>query len=244
MPPDPWQREFLKSKDQLNLMLCSRQCGKSTCCSALALSEALTKPDSTVVVIAPIEPQANELIRKVITAFNRIGRPLAVKREAVTQIEFANNSRIIALPGKERSVLSYTATLLLVDEAARVGDDVFAAASPQLSVSKGRLVALSTAFSKSGWYYRLWSQGEGYRRWSVTADQCPRHSAAFLRSEKRSMGENVFAMMYKNEFKDDVAAVFLTEDIEAATDPSTLPYFVQRTEEDDGEIEIRPYFCR
>src|SRR5215470_2562858 len=173
--PDPWQEQFLRSNDPLNLILCGRQIGKSLAVSILALHTALTKPDNTVIVVAPIEPQANELLRKVITTFNKIGRPVGVLREAVTTLELANRSRVIALPGKERSVHSYTADLLVIDEAARVPDEVYHGASPQLSASKGRLIALSTAFSKSGWFYKEWSEGTGYRKWSITARECPRH---------------------------------------------------------------------
>lgn len=225
MPPDPWQAEFLRSSDPLNLILCARQVGKSSVVSIVALHEALTLPDRTVVVVAPIEPQANELLRKVTTAFNRIGRPVGVRREAVTTLEFTNGSRVIALPGKERSVHSYTANLLIIDEAARVPDEVYHGASPQLSASKGRLVALSTAFSKSGWFYREWAEGRGFRRWSITAKECPRHTPEFLERERRSMGERWFGMAYLNQFGDDVAAVFSTDDIRAAASPDVRPLF-------------------
>ncbi len=223
--PDPWQADFLRSNDQLNLVTCARQVGKSSVVAILALHTALTRPDSTVVVVAPIEPQANELLRKVTKAFNTIGRPMGVKREAVTTLEFVNGSRVIALPGKERSVHSYTATLLIVDEAARVPDEVYHGASPQLSASKGRLVALSTAFSKSGWFYKEWSEGEGFRRWSITAKECPRHTPEFLARERRAMGERWFGMAYLNLFGDDCAAVFSTDDIRAARSTEVTPLF-------------------
>lgn len=57
---------------------------------------------------------------------------------------------MLALPGKESRVRSYTSDLLIIDEAARVRDDVFSGASPTMAVSRGRFIALSTAFSKSG----------------------------------------------------------------------------------------------
>jgi hypothetical protein len=57
---------------------------------------------------------------------------------------------VLALPGKESRVRSYTSDLLIIDEAARVRDDVFSGASPTMAVSRGRFIALSTAFSKSG----------------------------------------------------------------------------------------------
>ena len=223
--PDPWQREFLNNPGRWNLLLCARQVGKSSVVSVLALHTALTKPGSTTIIIAPIEPQANELLRKVATAYNRIGRPVPTKREAVTTLEFANGARVTALPGKERSVHSYTADLLIIDEAARVPDAVYHGASPQLSASGGRLVALSTAFSKSGWFYREWTEGVGFHKSSITARECPRHTAEFLDREKRSMGERWFGMAYLNEFGDDVAAVFSTDDIRRAVSADVLPLF-------------------
>jgi hypothetical protein len=158
-------------------------------------------------------------------ANNDIGRPVAVTREAVTRLEWANGSRVIALPGKERSVRSYSANLLIIDEAARVPDDVFSGASPTMAVSKGRFVALSTAFAKSGWFYKEWTEGDGYERLSITARDCPRIPPEFLAKERRRMGERWFAMDYLNAFGDDVAAVFSSDDIKAAMSSTLQPLF-------------------
>ncbi|MCE9560419.1 MAG: terminase family protein [Planctomycetes bacterium] len=242
LPPDPWQSDFLRSTDLMNLILCARQVGKSSVVSVLALHTALTKPNSTVVIVCPIEAQANEMLRKVTSAFNAIGRPLGVRREAVTTLEFVNGSRILALPGKERSVHSYTATLLILDEAARIPDEVYHSASPQLSASKGKLVALSTAFSKSGWFFREWSEGEGFRRWSITAKECPRHTPEFLAKERKSMGERWFAMAYLNLFGDDVAAVFSVDDIRAARSADVLPLFSTAAATPKGASSVTPLF--
>jgi hypothetical protein len=246
--PDPWQREFLTSADRWNLILCARQVGKSLTVSILALHTALTRPNSTTVIIAPIEPQANELLRKVMTTFNKIGRPMGVKREAVTTLELVNNARIIALPGKERSVHSYTADLLIIDEAARVPDEVYHAASPQLSASKGRLVALSTAFAKSGWFYKEWCEGLGYRKWSITARECPRHTPEFLERERRSMGDRWFAMAYLNLFGDGVAAVYRAEDIARARTPDVKSLFGSPRSDTSkpagGDPTVKPLFVK
>jgi hypothetical protein len=174
----------------------------------LRLRTAPTQPGSTTVVVAPVEEQANELLRKVVQAFNALGRPVGVLHEAVTRLELANGSRVLALPGKESRVRSYASALLVIDEAARVPDDVFGGASPTLAASGGRLVALSTAFAKSGWFYREWSDPQGeYLRVSVTARDCPRIPAAFLEAERRNLGERWFAMEDLNVFGDDAAAV-------------------------------------
>lgn len=195
----------------------------------IVLRTALLRPATTCIVLAPIQPQANELLRKVVTAYYRIGRPVELLREGQTYLELANRSRILALPGKERSVHSYSTDLLVIDEAARVPDEVFHAASPQLSVSKGRMIAISTAFVKTGYFYREWTGGgDEYHRVSVTATMCPRHSREFLLSERRAMGDWWFNAAYLNIFGDDVAAVFRSEDIKAMlVDDPEPPLFVQ-----------------
>ena len=124
----------------------------------------------------------------------------------------------------------------------------WARASPQLSASGGRLVALSTAFAKSGWFYREWMERAGFKKSSITARECPRHTAEFLEREKRSMGERWFGMAYLNEFGDDIAAVFSTDDIRRAMSDDVLPLFppapltaaVMAT--DYGDPAVKPRF--
>jgi hypothetical protein len=226
LTPDPWQAELLRSTDQYVLMLMGRQCGKSVSVSFLALHTLLTKPESTTVVLAQREEQASDLLRKAVHAYYRLGAPVPVRREGVTYFELANRSRIRALPAKESSVHGPTADLLIVDEAARVPDKVFYAASPQIAVSKGRFVALSTAFVKTGFFYKEWTDGGSqYRRFTVTAAQCPRHTAEFLAAERRRMGDWWYSAASDCRFGDDVAAVFRVEDIRRAIDPDVLPLF-------------------
>ncbi len=226
MTPDPWQVALLRSADPRVLMLCARQVGKSSVVSILALKTALTQPGTTTTLVAPVEEQATELLRKVMAAYNAIGRPVPVVRESATRLELANGSRVLALPGKERRMRSYTSSLLIIDEAARVPDDVVNAASPTMAVSKGRFVALSTAFAKSGWFYDQWQDAaEPYLRLSITAHQCPRIPPAFLEGERRKLGARWFDMEYLNVFGDDIAAVFSADDIRRAVSADVLPLF-------------------
>jgi hypothetical protein len=55
MPADPWQRELLRCADRSVLLNCSRQSGKSTAVAALALHQALIRPEALVLLIAPAE---------------------------------------------------------------------------------------------------------------------------------------------------------------------------------------------
>ncbi len=94
-----------------------------------------------------------------------------------------------------------------------------------MAVSRGRFVALSTAFSKSGWFFQQWNDAaETYLRLSVTASQCPRYDPVFLERERRRLGERWYGMEYENVFADDISAVFSTDDIGAALSDGVQPF--------------------
>ena len=77
-----------------------------------------------------------------------------------------NGSRIVGLPGNEATVRGFSAvSLLLVDEAARVSDDLYLAIRPMLAVSDGDAVADEHAVREAGILLR----GVGARRGGVGA---------------------------------------------------------------------------
>jgi len=225
--PDPWQVEILRSDERRVLMLAARQVGKSSATALLALKTAILTPGTTTTVVAPAEVQANELLRKTATAYHALGCPLGrAIGYAATRLRLPNGSRVVALPGKESRMRSCSSSLLIIDEAARVLDGVFNAAGPTLAARGGRLVALSTAFAKSGWFYQQWQDTqEPYLRLSIRADQCPRIPAELLKGERRRLGAKWYAMEFENVFGDDIAAVFATEDIRRAVSAEVAPLF-------------------
>ena len=80
-----------------------------------------------------------------------LGHPTPLVGESALRYELTNGSRIIALPGTEENIRGYSAVdLLVIDEAARVIDELYYATRPMLAVSGGRLLALSTPFGKRG----------------------------------------------------------------------------------------------
>ena len=82
-------------------------------------------------------------------------------------LELANGSRVVGLPGREATVRSFGGVALLVlDEAARIPDELYRSVRPMLAVSRGRLVALSTPFGQRGWFYQEWqSTGNANQAW-------------------------------------------------------------------------------
>src|SRR4051812_38699353 len=121
LTPDPWQREFLFSPARDILLNCSRGAGKSRVTSALALHTALFRPQSLTLLVSRSLRQSSELFRYVKQNYKALNRPLKTVKENDTQLEFANGSRIISLPGKEETIRSFQGVhLLVLDEAARI----------------------------------------------------------------------------------------------------------------------------
>jgi hypothetical protein len=187
---DPWQRELLLCNDRHILLNCSRQAGKSTAVSALALHTALFTPGGLVLILSPSYRQSGETFRKVLDAYRALGRPMPARHETQLLLELDNGARVVCLPGREETVRSFSGvSLLILDEAARVADDLYRAVRPMLAVSEGRIVALSTPFGRRGWFWHEWDGVGPWKRVLVTWRDCPRIRPAFIEEERRALGE-------------------------------------------------------
>src|SRR5207237_9379211 len=141
LTPDPWQRDLLQSRAAYLLLNCSRQSGKSTTVAALALQQILFEPKSLALLVAPSERQSHELFRKVLAGYHALGQPLEALKANQSELELANGARVVALPGREETIRSFSGVkLLILDEAARVPDVLYRSVRPMLAVSRGRLV--------------------------------------------------------------------------------------------------------
>ena len=116
----------------------------------------------------------------------------------------------MGLPGTEATIRGFSAVaLLLVDEAARVSDDLYTAIRPMLAVSGGKLWLMSTPYGKRGFFYDTWAHGgPEWERIEAPATECPRIPREFLEEERATMGERCFRQEYLCEFEDSVSGVF------------------------------------
>ena len=202
--PDPWQCDLLTSSHKRIILNCARQSGKSTIVAILALHHALLNPGALVAVVSPSQRQSTELLRKVSDFYRQLGQPGGSVADSATTLELRNGSRIIALPGSEPSIRGFTASLVLIDEAAQVSEEIYRSIRPSLAVSGGRLTLLSTPRGKRGIFWRAWDQEPNWKKVKVTADQCPRITKEFLDDERRALGPSVcprrtFASSYKKK---------------------------------------------
>jgi hypothetical protein len=145
--------------------------------------------------------------------FRKLPDAPKILSESVTRLELVTGSRIVSLPGTEGTIRGYAAaSLIVVDEAARVTDELMVACRPMLATSGGRLVAVSTpAPGRSGWFFHAWHGPENWNRVRVPADQCPRISKEFLDEEMRVLGPLQFGQEYMLEWQDNEEGVFALE---------------------------------
>jgi hypothetical protein len=160
--------------------------------------------------------------------YSALGRPLPAVQESALQLTLANGSRVVSLPGCESTVRCFSAvSLLVIDEAARVPDGLYHGVRPMLATSRGRLLCLSSAYAKQGFFYESWRGDEPWRRVKVTAAECGRIAPEFLAEERAAMGERLYSREYGCEFQaaDDAAFDPVVIDRALAAQASAPPLF-------------------
>jgi Terminase large subunit, T4likevirus-type, N-terminal len=224
--PDPWQSRLLHSSSDRVLLNCCRQSGKSTMTSLIALHRALYHPGSLILCLAPALRQSQELFGKVLGFYRDLGRPIHAQAERKLSLELENESRIVTLPGSDKTIRGFSGvSLLILDEASRVADELYFAVRPMLAVSGGALMMLTTPHGKRGVFYDEWTGGQGWERYEVPASQCPRIPPEFLEEERQSLPGWVYRQEYECSFEETEDQVFTTEMVERAVTSEVTPLF-------------------
>src|SRR5215203_4043882 len=226
LEPDPWQVDLLRSVSDRVLLNCCRQSGKSTMSGVIALHRALYHPGSLILCLAPALRQSQELFGKIASFYRDLGRPVSPVGERKLSLELENGSRIVTLPGTDKTIRGFSGvSLLVVDEASRVADELYFAVRPMLAVSGGALMMLSTPHGKRGIFYEEWTGGAGWDRYEVPANQCPRIPASFLEEEQDALPSWVYRQEYECSFEETEDQVFTTEMVERAVTSEVTPLF-------------------
>jgi hypothetical protein len=148
--------------------------------------------------------------------------PEAVEGDNDVSLLLPNQSRIVGLPGNEATTRGFSSvSLLLVDEASRVSDEMYRAMRPVLAVGGGDIWLMSTPFGKRGFFYETWvNGGPEWVRVSVPATECSRIRPEYLEQERRVQGDLWFRQGYLCEFVQNETSVFRDEDVQACLDES------------------------
>jgi hypothetical protein len=223
--PDAHQQRVLEATHKRIILNGARQSGKSAVVVARAvrtLTTALPCSPSVSLIVAHTMAQAEETIRKMDRFFAALALPTHGEAGKTLSRVLPNGSRVIGLAADDDKVRSYTANLVVLDEAARVPDHAgrgrrgpqsgmknkIAAASvargsatawdaiePTLATTNGDLIIASTPEGKRGLFWETWTDGGP----ESTVHQCPRVSKEFVESQRRK-GDAFFKQAYECQF--------------------------------------------
>ena len=223
--PDPRQCEVLDPSIDQGILNCTRQWGKSTVTALKAVHHAFTRPESLVLVVSPSLRQSAEFVRKAAAFLRRLGIRRRGDGLNSASLILPNGARIVGLPGKEDTVRGFSKPgIVLIDEAARVPEEMYEAVRPMLAVAEGALWLMSTPCGKRGFFWEVWSSGgPEWTRIQVPAADCPRITRRFLDRERRALGDRAYRQEYCCEFLESEGQLIRDDFIDRAIRPDITP---------------------
>ena len=216
---DSWQADVMRTRRN-SLLLTGRQVGKSTTSACRAVWTALYQPGSLTACFSPSLRQSGLLYDKIREVHQAVGSSVGIEAESAVRLKLKNGSRILSLPSSEATTRGYSLDLAILDEAARIPDELWAAVTPMLAVTNGQLLALTTAWARRGAFYEAWTGSGDWLRVKIPSRMCSRISEAFLESERASMDAWSFDREYECKWASTAETAFSEEQIAAAVDES------------------------
>ena len=141
------------------IVLKARQLGLSWLVICYAVWLCVFHPGQAVLVFSKDQESANEMIRRARGVFLRLKRkPVELTTDNVTTIGWANGSRVKSFAATEDAGSSFTASLILVDEFAkmRYADSLYTSVKPTIN-DGGRIIVISTARGEGNPFHKLWN---------------------------------------------------------------------------------------
>lgn len=154
-----------------NEVICkTRQIGFSWLGASYAVYRMLRQPQALTLLFSQGKLEAAELLRKCRVVWESLPPTLKgqLAQDNIYALQFANGSRIMAMPATERAGRSFTASLVIVDEAAfhPYAAENYRAYRPTVEAG-GQILIISTGNGPVGWFYdqfwAAWNGQTGYR---------------------------------------------------------------------------------
>jgi hypothetical protein len=217
LDPDPWQQEVITSTHPRKILCCGRQTGKTTAIALKVAHRAITVPGSEILIVAPAERQAERLFRVAKLFWRKAGEPHGAVSDRLTGLELGNGSVIEAVAAVEHTTRGFSPSLLVVEEAAFMGDGAYYQLQGSTVRTAGEEILLSTAGFKSGFFYEAWASDEDWQRVQIRSDEMPQHiSPEQLERRRKRMPIEFFEADYLCKFLETTGGLFGDDDIEMA----------------------------
>ena len=150
--------------ERLVIILKARQLGISWICCWYALWLCLFQPGKVVLLFSKGQEEANELLRRIKALYVRLPDWMrtagpALLKENTEELVWGNGSTVRSLPASPGAGRSFTASLVILDEAAflQFAGELYTALKPTIDAG-GQLIILSTANGIGNLFHQLWTK--------------------------------------------------------------------------------------
>jgi len=163
----PYQEKMFKhfNENRFNVVLACRQSGKSISSVGYLLWFALFHPEKTIAILANRGQTAREMLARVTLMLENLPYYLQPGCKTLNKgnIEFSNNSRILAESTSSSSIRGYSVNLLFLDEFAFVekGTEFYTSTYPVISSGLDtKVIITSTANGIGNQFHKIWQGAE------------------------------------------------------------------------------------
>jgi len=231
---------FSRREFNTSLILTGRRSGKSKISALVAAFEAsfsgkedlLSKGELGLVsVISPTRFQSQVVKSYIRGIYESPMLEAEIVKEHRDGFELSNGVRVVILTGDFKSVRSFTQICVTVDEAAFFGlteeskvrsdTELFRAIKPSVSTVNGKVIAISSPYSRRGWCYKTYKRYFGNNEGKTLVVNAPSRTlnrATLPQSvvdEALEEDKQAAQSEYLGEFRDDVAAYLPIEVVQA-----------------------------
>lgn len=236
---------------RFNIALQARQSGKTTTVAAFILWYAIFHSSKNVAVLANKAMQAQEIVSRITTMLDWLPNFLKPGMLALNKrnLKFENGSNIFSAATSSASIRGQAVSLLYIDEAAFIPNDIefYESTYPTITSGKNsRVIMSSTPKGARGLFYKLYTDAENgnneFKHTKVTWDKVPGRDEAWKQETIRNTSEAQFLQEMECHFMGSQDTLIASRILQ------TLVY--HNPEIDDGLMRIykkpqegRKYVC-
>ena len=196
-------------ENRFNVVLASRQSGKSITSCAYLLWYLLFHPEVTVAVLANKGAIAREMISRIVTMLESVPFFLqpGVKILNKGNIEFANDSKVVAAATSSSSIRGLSINLLYLDEFAFVenAEEFYTSTYPVVTSGKqSKVIITSTANGVGNMFYKIYESAiqkqSEYKHFLINWFDVPGRDEEWKKQTIANTSETQFEQEYGNSF--------------------------------------------
>jgi len=219
---DDWQKEYINTPPEQDcFLLTGRQVGKTAAMAIKAVELCVHHfgKGQNILINSITEKQAYRMLARA-EVYARIKYPKILittgrKKPTMHQINFTTGAGIFCYAAGEsgEGLRGDTIKKLMTDEGSRMSEEYYIATIPMLSVSKGSHDVSSTPCGthdndgRELWFYKA-SKDPHYKKFYVSAEDCPRHNKEFLQRQRESMPQLKYAQEFLSQFINEFVRLF------------------------------------